>query len=200
MGKPSPFHIAFIHQRVLSKLVTATAILDNFVQLPFKNYYKLYLSDVPYDITVTGGEDITKGLKRAGALGSATFSDEDSTGDAIGIALGQLRTVQAGVVQVNGSLERASPRNAILVMFSIVTHGTAGRSTRLYRLFSKITSIAVFVVGTAFFSSAQLLGPPMAVMVLTLLLAAVVFSRAIASYITSAVERSEPMIHVMVNS
>ncbi|KAH6676289.1 hypothetical protein B0J14DRAFT_651710 [Halenospora varia] len=157
--------------------------MNNIFQLPFKNHAKLYLYDVLYDITVTGGEDITKPLKKAGALASATFSHEGATGEAIGLALEQLKTIQAGVVQVNGNLERTSPRNAILIM-----------------LFSKTVGIAVFVVGTAFFSSAQLLAQPMAVITLTLLLAAAVFSRAIASYVTTAVARPEPMIHVFVNS
>lgn len=89
-----------------------------------------------YDITVTGGEDITKPFKKAGALASATFSHEDATGEAIGLALEQLKTIQAGVVQVNGSLERTSPRNAILIMVSVISHGTTKRSTRLQLLFS----------------------------------------------------------------
>ncbi|KAK2604007.1 hypothetical protein QQS21_003843 [Conoideocrella luteorostrata] len=180
-------------------LVTFTAILDNYAQLPFKNYAKLYLSDVPYDITVAGGEDITKSLQKSGVLDSNT-PPEDATGEAIGLALEQLKTVQAGVVYVNGSLERAQPRNAVLVMVSVVSRGTAKRSIRLLRLLSKTMSIAVFVVGTAFFSSAQLLAPPVAIMVLSLLLAAAVGTRAVATYITTVVGRSEPMIHVMVNS
>lgn len=103
-------------------------------------------------------------------------------------------------MHLDGGMEHAAARNAILVIVSVVIDGKASRLTRALRLLSKLLSITVFVVGTAFFSSAQLLAPTMAVMVLTILLAAAVFSRAIASFIISAVERSEPMIHVLVHS
>ncbi len=158
------------------------------------------MSDVPYDITVSGGEDITKKLEHAGTLEEAAISSEESIGLAIGSALKQLNTVQAGMLHVNGSLEHTSPRNSLLIMVSVIGTGGKRRINSFWRLLSKSTSIAVFVTGTALFASAQLVALPMAVMALTLLLAAAVFGRAIASYITLTVGRSEPMIHVMVNS
>jgi hypothetical protein len=82
-------------------------------------------------------------------------------------------------------------------MVSIVGNG---KFASLWRLLSKSISIAVFVTGTAMFASVTLVSLPMAVMVLTLVLSAGVFSRAIAGWLVRRVSEKEPMIHVIVNS
>lgn len=57
--------------------------------------------------------------------------------------------------------------------------------------------MAVFVTGTAFFASVTLLSLIIAVVVLTITLAAGIFGRAIASGIVSHVAKTEPMIHII---
>ncbi|KAJ2993241.1 hypothetical protein NUW58_g1904 [Xylaria curta] len=159
------FHLWYI-------LVTITAIVENWVQLPFSKQFKLYLSDVPYTIRVTGGEDITKGRVKSGK----EEEEEEDEGKVIGRMLRQLKTVKAGVVEfIDSSIPTSPPK----LYFG---HGV------------------VFVTGTAFFASAQLVALPMAVMALTLLLAAGIFSRGIVGYICNTAEHAEPMTHVMVNS
>ncbi|KAH7021005.1 uncharacterized protein B0I36DRAFT_387802 [Microdochium trichocladiopsis] len=185
-------------------MVTLTAIAENWAQLPFSDQFKLFLSDVPYIISVTGGEDITQSLEKAGSGDNTTISPNVETGKAIERAVGQLQTITPGVVHIISGTETTSPRNAILIIVSVIgsegDEGSRLNAQSFWRLLTKSASIAVFVTGTAFFASAQLLALPMAVMALTLLLAAAVFGRAIASYITTSVGTSEPMIHVIVNS
>ncbi len=61
-----------------------------------------------------------------------------------------------------------------------------------------MSSIGVFVTGTAFFTAVQLLALPMAVMVLTFTLAAGVFGRGFANWIVTRVDGEEPLIHIIV--
>ncbi len=122
-----------------------------------------------------------------------------NAGTQVELALKQLPTLLAGTISIDGSLERTEPRNAILVMVSVIDDGMSTLQS-FWRLLSKAVSIGVFVTGTAFFASVQLLALPMAVMVVTLVLAAGVFGRAIASWITDRVSRAEPLIHVIVNT
>lgn len=165
--------------------VTLTAIAENWAQLPFKETWKLFLSDIPYDVTIHNGDSIITMLEKPC--------------DSINHGLQQLASLKAGIVTFHGSQQYTRPRNAVLIMVSVINNGDE-RLGSLLRLFSKCTSIATFVVGTAFFASVQLLALPIAVMALTLVLAAGVFSRAITGWIISGVNQTEPMLHVIVNS
>lgn len=66
------------------------------------------------------------------------------------------------------------------------------------RLIAKMSSIAVFVTGTAFFASVQLLALPMSIMVMTFILCAGVFGRGFANWIVTRIDREEPLIHIIV--
>lgn len=61
-----------------------------------------------------------------------------------------------------------------------------------------MSSIGVFVTGTAFPAAVQLLALLMAVMVLTFFLAAGEFGRGFANWIVSRIDREEPLIYVIV--
>jgi hypothetical protein len=167
-------------------IVTCTAITENLAQLPFSKQHKLYVSSVPYDIVIGGGASILKDRNR-------TQSEPEN----VGLALKQLPTLPAARVTFTGSTQYTESRNTVLVMVSIVGNG---KFASLWRLLSKSISIAVFVTGTAMFASVTLVSLPMAVMVLTLVLSAGVFSRAIAGWLVRRVSEKEPMIHVIVNS
>ncbi|KAF7509883.1 hypothetical protein GJ744_007394 [Endocarpon pusillum] len=166
-------------------LVTSTAIAENWAQLPFKENWKLFVSDIPYDISVRDGED---------AL--SKFGKEDITGHQV---LHQLASLRAGAVTFHGSNQFTRPRNVVLVIVSVTNQGR-NRVRQLLRLLCKCTSIATFVTGTALFASVQLLALPMAVMTLTLILAAGVFGRAIIGWIVSGVDRTEPLIHLIADT
>ncbi|KAL8769229.1 MAG: hypothetical protein Q9209_004730 [Squamulea sp. 1 TL-2023] len=166
-------------------LVTVTALAENWAQLPFKETWKLFVSDVPYDIRVRGGDSIVTKLSTV----------EDSVSD----VLDGLASLKAGTVTIQGSRQYTRPRNAVLVVISVVSHGDQPIRS-LLRLLSKCTSIATFVTGTALFASVQLLALPMAVFILTLVLAAGVYGRAITGWIVQGVSKTEPLIHVIVNS
>ncbi|KAL8732301.1 MAG: hypothetical protein Q9166_002873 [cf. Caloplaca sp. 2 TL-2023] len=166
-------------------LVTVTALAENWAQLPFKETWKLFVSDVPYDVQVRGGDSIITKL--------------DKPEDSVDQVLQGLASLKAGTVKIIGSKQYTRPRNAVLVVISVVGHGDQ-RIKSLLRLLSKCTSIATFVTGTALFASVQLLALPMAVFVLTLVLAAGVYGRAITGWIVQGVSKTEPLIHVIVNS
>ncbi|KAL8912226.1 MAG: hypothetical protein Q9171_002740 [Xanthocarpia ochracea] len=166
-------------------LVTGTAIAENWAQLPFKETWKLYVSDIPYDVRVRGGDSIITKL--------------DGPEGSVSRILHQLASLKAGTATISGSKQFTRPRNTVLVVISVVNHGKQ-RIRALLRLLSKCTSIATFVTGTALFASVQLLALPMAVMVLTLVLAAGVYGRAITGWIVQGVSKTEPLIHVIVNS
>ena len=165
--------------------MTATAIAENRAQLPFSESWKLYVSDIPYDVSIREGDSILPKLENPAASAKQV--------------LYQLASLRAGTATLHGSKQYTRPRNAVLVMVSVASHGQ-NRAKSLLRLGSKCVSITVFVVGTAIFASAQLLALPVAVMVLTLILAAGVFARAITGWIVSGINKTEPLIHVIVNT
>ena len=165
--------------------MTGTALAENWAQLPFKETWKLFVSDVPYDVRVRGGDSIVTKL--------------DKPEDSVTRVLEGLASLKAGTATIQGSKQHTRPRNAVLVVISVVGHGDQ-RIRSLLRLLSKCTSIATFVTGTALFASVQLLALPMAVFVLTLVLAAGVYGRAITGWIVQGVSKTEPLIHVIVNS
>ncbi|KAL8870544.1 MAG: hypothetical protein Q9174_003439 [Haloplaca sp. 1 TL-2023] len=154
-------------------LVTLTAITDNWAQIPFKETWKVFVSDVPYDMTVRGGDKIVSKLEKPHS--------------SVKHVLQQLASLKAGSAYFSGSQQYTKPRNAVLVMVSVINDGKE-RVGPLLRLFTKCNSIATFVVGTALFASVQLLALPVAVMTLTLVLAAGVFSRAITGWIVSGAQ------------
>ena len=44
--------------------VTALTVSENWAQLPFDEHWKLYLSDIPYDVDFTGSDRVTESLRR----------------------------------------------------------------------------------------------------------------------------------------
>jgi hypothetical protein len=96
-------------------------------------------------------------------------------------------------------MARNNTLDAVLVMISVANQGQ-DRVRAVLRLVSKCASIATFVTGTALFASVQLLALPVATMTVTLILAAGVFGRAITGWIVSGVSKTEPLIHVIVNT
>lgn len=165
--------------------MTATAIAENWAQLPFAENWKLYVSDVPYDAQIYDGDDILPKIQSVDA-------------DAKHIRH-QLASLRAAKVTMYGSNEKTRSRNTVLVMVSVASRGPS-RLKSVFRLVSKAFSIAVFVFGTAIFAAAQLLALPVATMTLTLILAAGVLSRAVTGWIVSGVSKTEPLIHVIVSS
>ncbi|KAF2659323.1 hypothetical protein K491DRAFT_755536 [Lophiostoma macrostomum CBS 122681] len=158
----------------------------NLVQLPFTKQHKLYVSRVPYDINMSGGESIFTDLQRA-----------QNEPENVGIALEQLHTMPAAKVSFTGSTQFTQSRSTVMILVSVVG---SKRWKEISRPLIKLCSVAVFVVGTAFFASVTLVALPMAVAVLTLVLSAGVFGRAIAGWLVRRVSETEPMIHVIVNS
>lgn len=165
-------------------LVILSAAIDNYVQLPFEKQWRLCLSDVPYDLTVLGGDDITNHL-----AGQKHETENVKT------ALKQLKSFKTGTVKFTGRQQsRADAINTLFVQVSVTSHSHNWRRT-FTRSLSKITSIAVFIVGTACFASAQLLSIAIATFILTCVLGAGVFSRAITSWIVAGIETADPMLH-----
>lgn len=165
--------------------VTFSAVAENWAQFPFKESWKLFVSDIPYDVNIWGGDSIVPNLENSSANANQV--------------LRQLASLKAGTVTFNGSKQYTRPRNAVLVMVSVADQGR-DRYPTLLRLFSKCASIATFVTGTAVFASVQLLALPVAVMTLTVVLAAGTFGRAITGWIVSGVSKTEPLIHVIVDT
>jgi len=166
-------------------LVTLSAITENKVQLPFKKQHKLYVSTVPYQIALSGGESLVTDHHR-------TLSDFERVQQ----ALPQLDTMRTAKVRFTHGTEYTRPRNTVLVMISVV--GYRGAGATVARLLSKSSSLAVFITGTAMFASVTLVSLPMAVLAITLVLSAGVFGRAIAGWMVRMVAVKEPMIHVIV--
>lgn len=174
--------------------------MENWVQLPFVKQHKLYVSRVPYEITLSKGVSIVSSGANSTQDDSDTISDDrisDAESQCIGRALTQLSTIPAAKVHFWGATQYTETRNAVLVMISVV--GSKPWAS-LWRLMSKSFSISVFITGTALFASSTLVAMTMAVMALTLVLGAGVFSRAIAGWMVRKVADEEPMIHVIVNS
>jgi hypothetical protein len=147
--------------------------------MPFKHHWKLFISDIPYEVSVTGGDNIT---------------NWNHGGNSVGVALRQLGTLKPGQLSLVGSHARAKPRNSFIVMISVPQDSAAGLNSFLKAL-SKVCSIGVFAVGTALFASAQFLSLLMACMAITVILCAAVFGRTIAGWIIMGIEQSEPMVH-----
>ncbi|KAF2109746.1 hypothetical protein BDV96DRAFT_651716 [Lophiotrema nucula] len=165
-------------------MVILSAAADNYVQLPFQRQWRLCLSDVPYDLAVTGGDFI----------GERISGGKDPTND-IETNLPQLKTLKTGSVRFIGPPQsNAEPCNVLFVLVSVTSQSHNWRQT-FTRSLSKIISIAVFIVGTACFASAQLLSIAMATFVLACVLGAGVFGRAITSWIVAGIETADPMIH-----
>ncbi|KAI4259739.1 MAG: hypothetical protein L6R42_004428 [Xanthoria sp. 1 TBL-2021] len=166
-----------VNAPMYSQIVTGIALVENWTQLPFKETWKPFVSDVPYDVRVRGGDSIITKL--------------DKPEDSVNCVLQGLASLKAGTATIQGSRQHTRLRNAVLVVISVVGHGDQ-RIRSLLRLLSKCTSIATFVTGTSLFASVQLLALPMAVFVLTLVLAAGVNGRAITSWIVQGVSKTEP--------
>ncbi|RAQ99494.1 hypothetical protein DDE82_008225 [Stemphylium lycopersici] len=109
-------------------------------------------------------------------------------------SLKQLETLQAGTLKIIGSPERARSHNTLYVMVSVQEQRATTWKVTL-RACSKLSSIGVFITGTAMLASAQLLSIAMATFALTLVLAAGVFGRTIAGWIVAGIEQVEPMMH-----
>ncbi|ERF76000.1 hypothetical protein EPUS_08254 [Endocarpon pusillum Z07020] len=160
-------------------LVTLAAFAEDRAHRPFNKTYKLYLSSLSYDVEILGGQPI---------------SDYFSTSTATENALKQLKTLRPASMNFFGSSLQTPARNSVIVMVSIVGQQ---KWEQIGKRLSRVFSVAVFVMGTAVFASATLLSLIMAVVVLTLTLAAGIFGRAIASWIVSNVAGTEPMIHII---
>jgi hypothetical protein len=93
-----------------------------------------------------------------------------------------------------GSTLKTPTRNSVMVMVSIVGQQ---KWEPIWQRLSKAFSVTVFVFGTAVFACVTLLSLIMAVVVLTLTLAAGIFGRAITSWIVSHVAGTVPMIHII---
>ena len=152
--------------------------------MPFKHQWLLFISDIPYEVSVTGGDNIT---------------DWMHTGNSVGVALKQLGTLKTGQLSLVGSHARAKPRNSFIVMISVPQDSASGFKSFLKAL-SKVCSIGVFAVGTALFASSQFLSLLMACMAITVILCAAVFGRTIAGWIVMGIEQSEPMVHYIANN
>ena len=143
------------------------------------------MSDVPYDVSIENGDSILSKLENPDASAQQV--------------LHQLASLKAGTVKLHGSKQYTRPRNSVIVMVSVANKGQNHYRSFL-RLGSKCTSIATFVMGTAIFASVQLLALPVAVMTITVILGLGVFGRAITGWIVSGVNKTEPLIHVIVNT
>ncbi|KAL8751115.1 MAG: hypothetical protein Q9199_006636 [Rusavskia elegans] len=165
--------------------VTGTTLAEDCALIPFTETWNLFVSDVPYDVRVRGGDSMITKL--------------DKPEDSVNRVLQGLASLKAGTATIQGSRQHTRPRNAVLVIVSVVGHGDQ-RIRSLLRLLSKFTSIATFVTGTALFGSVQLHALPTAVFVLTLVLAAGVYGRAITGWIVQGVSKTRPLIYVIVNS
>ncbi|OAL42538.1 hypothetical protein IQ07DRAFT_362005 [Pyrenochaeta sp. DS3sAY3a] len=170
-------------------MVILSAAIDNYVQLPFEKQWRLCLSDVGYDFTVVGGDRISNHLS-----GQKTEIENIKT------ALKQLKSLKAGTVRFKDRpVCHTEARNVLFVQVSVTSHSHNWSKT-FTRSLSKITSIAVFIVGTACFASAQLLSIAMATFVLTCVLGAGVFGRAITSWIVAGIQTAEPMVHFVADN
>lgn len=168
-------------------MVITSAAVDNYVQLPFEKQWRLCLSNVPNDYIITGGEYITDHV--------TDQTDQTAQIKRFQHALLDLKALKAGAIQyATPGQAGGAPRNVLFVLVSVKLGDHNWKKT-FTRSLSKITSLAVFIVGTACFASAQLLSIAMATFVLTCVLGAGVFGRAITSWIVSGIETADPMVH-----
>jgi hypothetical protein len=173
----------------LHMIVITTAVVDNWVQLPFSKQWSLRLSDIPYPVSVEYGDDITTCISP-----SKSLAQGGEVVDNVGKAITQLSTLAAGKLVIDKAQQQAKSVNTLYVIVSIAEQRVPFRKAVL-RSCSKLASIGVFITGTAMFASAQLLPIAMATFTLTLVLAAGVFGRTIAGWIVAGIEQAEPMMH-----
>jgi len=173
-------------------------MLDNWAQLPFREHWKLYITSIPYNVEVSGGDVITSDFEQNSLRDAPS---EKTSEEMVGLAIEQLKTVRPGSLRVVGSKLATHPRSSVLVLVSVARKDndkTLWRS--LFQVFTKALSITVFVFGTCVLSAVSLLAMPMAQLVLMLILAAGVGSRVISGGIVTAVAKNEPMIHVITDT
>ena len=89
--------------------MTFTAITENWAQFPFKERWKLFVSDIPYDVNIRGGDGILPNLENPNATANQV--------------LHQLASLKAGTAILRGSKQYTRPRNAVLVMISVANQG-----------------------------------------------------------------------------
>lgn len=165
--------------------MTLAALLENLVNYPFKKSWKLLVSDIPFEVNIRGGDSILWQLE-----------NPDGTAKEV---LGQLASLRMGTATLRGSKQYTRHRNTVLVMVSVAIQ-RHGCTPSFMQIFCKFLSIAIFVTGTAFFASIQLLALPVAVMALTLILAAGGFGRVITGWIVLGISKTEPLIHMVVDT
>ena len=159
-----------------------SSVAENWTQLPFAQQWRLFVSDVPYNVEIKDGDDIMEQLP----------ANEDK----VSRSLSRLSRLQAATVLIRGSRVQTRAVNTVMIMVSVVA--TEKPLGSLRRLMTKMSSIGVFVTGTAFFAAVQLLALPMAILVLTLILAAGVFGRGFANWIVTRIDQEEPLVHIIV--
>ena len=168
--------------------VTFTTIIENYSQLPFERQYRFFISLIPYDLDIKGGDKVMENVMSDKYV--RNYKDEIS----VSKELKQLSTLRQGEVHNNGSWGSTDSRCSVTVLVSVVDKNW---KTSFYRLFSKAASISVFVTGTAIFASVVLLSLEAVVMILTLLLCGGIFGRALASGIVSIISSDEPLLHAI---
>ena len=161
--------------------------MENYARLPFIRQHRLFISNLPKDLTVRDGDEI---LPDCGGM----IKDEGDRLDyetKVRRALSQSPTLNAAVVENKGSWQPTEPRNSVIVLLSIVNKAQEGEEgerayIQLLKLFSKAASITVFVCGTAIFASVTLLALEAAIMILTIILSAGIFGRALAGWVRNS--------------
>lgn len=147
-------------------IVTLATVLDNWAYLPFKRNWKLYLTSVPYDIEVAGGEHIASESKKA------------ASSTVLKLGPKHLSTIRAGSFRIVGSRLATQHRSSMLVLVSVVRSSQEKPVWRAaFQVFTKAASITVFVFGTCVLSAVSLLAMPMAQMVTMLIVLAGIGSR-----------------------
>jgi hypothetical protein len=159
--------------------VTFAAWSEDQAYRPFKKTYKLYVSSLPYDVDISGGQSVTDYFNNSTGL--------DST-------IKRLKTLRPASLQFLGSRLRTNASNSVMVTVSVLGQQ---KWSSWWQLLSRAFSVSVFVTGTAFFASVTLLSLVIAVVVLTATLVAGIFGRAIVSGIVGSVADVEPVIHVI---
>ena len=171
----------------MQELVTLTAIIENYAQLPFIRQYRFFVSSIPYQVEVVGGEKILHNVTRGKV--------DDNVKEEMRFMMRQMQTLRTAKVFNHGSSGFTAARCSVTVLVSVI--GKTPKTSFL-RLFSKAASITVFVCGTAIFAAVTLLSLEAAVMILTLLLCGGIFGRALAGGMVSVMSNDEPLIHAIV--
>lgn len=143
------------------------------------------MSDIPYDVSVQNGDNILSKLR------NSDISAHEM--------LHQLAGLKAGTVKLDGSKQYTRPRNAVLVMISVASQKQKFLRAAL-RLVSIFISIATLIAATALFASVNFVTLPVATTTFLLILAVVVYGRAITEKLVSDGSKTEPLIHVIVDT